>query len=155
LRQIEVLVAVEPEALLKLIEHLLQRPEFRVVRKVHEWPELAKQTSRLHPRLVITNARLLGNQAASILSALKFSSPRSKVIFISFPHDLSRQARQWGADAYLKEESLVQRLVPTALKLMGQPVPETGRSRRPAAPARPRASSRETSSTKTKANHFC
>jgi DNA-binding NarL/FixJ family response regulator len=134
LQQIEVLVAVEPEPLLNLIEHLLQRPEFRVIKKLHQWPALSKQTLRLHPHLIITNARLLGNQAANIIAGLKSASPNSKVIVVSFPHDLSREARQWGADAYLEEEQLVRRLVPTALKLAGSTTPDRG-DRRTAAPS--------------------
>ncbi|MBI2816466.1 MAG: response regulator transcription factor [Acidobacteria bacterium] len=147
MRQIEVLVAVEPEPLMKLIEHLLQRPEFRVVKKLHEWPALPKQAVRLHPHLIITNARLLGNQAASIIADLKFSSPSSKIIVVSFPHDLSRQARRWGADAYLREEHLVRRLVLTARKLV--------KLRRPAASSSAGAASRDSSSAKKNAGHFC
>lgn len=142
LQEIEVLVAVEPEPLLKLIEHLLQRPEFRVVKKLHEWLGLPKQAIRLHPHLIITNARLLGNQAATIIADLKFSSPNSKVIVVSFPHDLSQEARQWGADAYLQEEHLVQRLVPTARKLISQPTPNVDKPRMMGPSSRAGAASR-------------
>ena len=155
MRRIEVLVAVEPESLLKLIEHLLQRPEFRVVKKLHEWPGLPKQAARLHPHLIITNARLLGNQAATVIADLKHSSPSSKVIVISFPHDLSRQARQWGADAYLREEHLVRRLVPTALNLLPQYTPDTGKPRSLTASSSAGAAFRESSSATKKAKHFC
>jgi DNA-binding NarL/FixJ family response regulator len=112
-------VAVEPESLLRLIEHLLDRPEFRIVKALTEWPAMARESLRLHPDLIITNVKLLGYGAANILGDVKVASPASKLVVISFPHDLSRQALQWGADGYLKEEQLVRRLVPMAHKLVG------------------------------------
>lgn len=119
MRKIEVLVAVEPEPLVRLIEHLLDRPEFRIVKSMTEWPAMAREASRLKPELILTNVRLLGDGPAKILEDVKLASPASKLIVISFPHDLSRQARRWGADGYLKEEQLVSRLVPLARRLAG------------------------------------
>jgi len=120
LQKIEVLVAVAPESLLRIINHLLHRPEFEVVENLTEWPGLTQAAYRWHPALIITNATLLGFGAAKIISDIKLASPASKLIVISFPYDIGRHARKWGADAYLKEEQLVQRLVPTAQKLLGQ-----------------------------------
>ncbi len=116
----EVLIAVEPAALLQVIEHLFERSEFRVVEGLNAWPTLAREASRLRPSLIIANVKLLGHGAARIISEVKLASPDSKVLVISFPHQLGKTAREWGADAYLEEEDLVRQLMPTAQKLMGQ-----------------------------------
>ena len=120
MRKIEVLIAVASEPLLRIIHHLLDLPEFQVVESLTEWPSLAQSVHRLHPTLIIVNAKLLGHGAAKIISDIKLASPHSKLIVVSFPYDIGSTARQWGADAYLSEEHLVQRLVPTAQKLVRQ-----------------------------------
>jgi DNA-binding NarL/FixJ family response regulator len=117
--KIEVLIAVEPAALLQVIEHLFRQSEFRVIEGLSEWPALAQEASRLRPKLIIANVKLLGHGAARIISEVKLASPASKLIVISFPHQLESHARQWGADAYLEEEDLVRRLLPTAQELLG------------------------------------
>lgn len=134
--KVEVLIAVEPVALLQVIEHLFRRSEFRVVEGLSEWPALAREASRLRPKLIIANVKLLGDGAAKIISEVKLASPASKLIVISFPHHLEGHARKWGADAYLEEEDLVRRLVPTAQKLLGQAQPRLRKDRRSSSSAR-------------------
>ena len=129
MRKIAVIIAVEPAPLRRIVELLLPPSEFRIVKNIGAWPALAREAFLLRPELVITNVKLLGNGAAKIVSNLKLASPDSKLIVISFPHDLERCARKWGADAYLEEEQLVQRLVPTAYELCGPVRPRIRKTR--------------------------
>jgi DNA-binding NarL/FixJ family response regulator len=117
LRRIDVLIAVEPPALLRFLEHLLERPEFRVVARISNWKALIEEVGRLQPALIICNADLFGQRAAQVIGDLKLASPSSRLLLISFVHELERLARKWGADAYLEDEDLVRHLIPTARKL--------------------------------------
>ncbi len=118
MQKADVLIAVAPEPLLRIIEHLFERPDFEIVESLSEWTHLPREANRLQPNVIVANMTLLGYGASKILSDVKFASPASKVILISFPHDVSYHARRWGADAYLKEEQLVQRLIPTVKQLL-------------------------------------
>lgn len=121
LRNIRILVAVEPPPLGRIIEHLFHnQPNYGIVKCLNEWTRLVREASRLHPELIIVSISLLGDGAAGIVAGVKLASPVSKLILINFSHDLGRQARKWGADAYLNSENLVQRLVPKAEKLLRQ-----------------------------------
>jgi hypothetical protein len=123
LRNIRVLVAVEPPPLGRIIEHLFHdQPHYRIVMCLNEWTPLARYASRLQPELIIASISLLGDGAAGIVADVKLASPGSKLILINFSHDLGRHARKWGADAYLNSENLVQRLVPKAEKLLRQEI---------------------------------
>lgn len=132
--KVEILVAVEPAPLLRVIEHLFQRQsEYRIVARRRGGSALARQASHLRPELIIANMRLLGPGAAKIIPEVKHASPRSKLIVTGFPQGFGTHARKLGADAYLDEEHLVRRLVPTAQKLLGkqQLHPKKGAARIP------------------------
>ena len=123
MRNIRILVAVEPPQLGRIIEHLFHnQPNYRIVKCLNEWTSLSREASRLHPELIIASISLLGDGAAGIVADVKLASPGSKLILINFSHDLGRYTRKWGADAYLKSEDLVRSLVPKAGKLLRQEI---------------------------------
>lgn len=128
-QKVEVLVAVEPAPLLRVIEHLFRRrPEFRIVARPSGGSALVRQASRLRPELIIFNMRLLGQEASKIIREVKLASPDSKLIVTGFLQGFRLHARECGADAYLEEEQLVRRLVPTAQRLLSQRQPGLGKS---------------------------
>ena len=121
LQKVDVLVAVEPAPLLRVIEHLFRRrPEFRIVTRRSGGSALVRQASHLRPELIIFNMRLLGQEASKIIREVKLASPGSKLIVTGFLQGFRLHARECGADAYLEEEQLVRRLVPTAQRLLSQ-----------------------------------
>ena len=123
LRNIRILVAVEPPPLERIIEHLFyNQPNYRIVKCLNDGTPLSREASRLHPELIIASISLLGDGAAGIVADLKLASPASKLILINFSHDLGPYARKWGADAYLKSDDLVRHLVSKAGKLMRQEI---------------------------------
>lgn len=120
-QKVGILVAVEPASLLRIVEHVLQRrPEFQIVAKTNRGSALVQQARRLQPKLIIANLRMLGEEAGRIIPEVKLASPRSMLIVTGFPQGLGRHAHKCGADAYLEEEQLVRRLVPTAQKMLRQ-----------------------------------
>ena len=120
-QRVTILVAVEPAPLLRVIEHLFHRQlKFRIVARLSHGSAVAGQVSHLQPDLVIANMRLLGQAAGTIIREIKLASPGSKLIVTGFPRGLGREAHEWGVDAYLEEEDLVRRLVPTAHSLLSQ-----------------------------------
>lgn len=121
LHKVTILVAVEPAPLLRVIEHLFSRQsKFRIVARLSNASAVAGQVSHLQPDLVIANMRLLGQAAGTIIRDIKIASPDSKLIVTGFPQGFGRDAHDWGADAYLEEEDLVRRLVPTVHGLLSQ-----------------------------------
>jgi len=119
MRRVTILVAVEPAPLLRVIEHLFWRQlKFRIVARLSNGSAVPGQVSHLRPDFVIVNMRLLGQAAGTILRDVKIASPSSKLIVTGFPPGFGRDAHGWGADAYLEEEELVRRLVPTVQSLL-------------------------------------
>jgi len=120
-RKIRVLIAVEPLPLLRVMEHLLAgAPEIQIIACPHVVPSLVLQAKRLQPDLIIANARLLGEEARDVLTNLKRSCPRSKLILTDFAAGLAGLASQWGVDVYLEEEVLVEQLLLAARQLAPQ-----------------------------------
>lgn len=118
MRKLKVLVAVEPVSLSRVIAHLIRDDStLQIVSSLHKASELPRQARRLRPDLIIANARLLGEKASDSIPRVKRASPKSKLLLTDFHDGLERVARQCGADAYLEEESLVARLVPTVRRL--------------------------------------
>jgi DNA-binding NarL/FixJ family response regulator len=125
LQKVRVVIAVEPIALSKVIEHLYGgAPEIQIISCLHEVLPLARQVKRLQPDLIIVNARLLGSKAYEMFTSIKRASPRSKLIFTDFDAELAGFAREWGADIYLEEEGLVKHLLSATRQLTG---PRTAR----------------------------
>jgi DNA-binding NarL/FixJ family response regulator len=117
-KKLRVLMAVQPAALARVVEHLLGDPrEVAVVARVEEGRSLPRRAERSSPDVIVANARLLGREIGPAVAAVKDSSPLSKLIVISPFKDLAREARRCGADATLEEETLVRRL-PGALKAL-------------------------------------
>src|SRR5258708_3811991 len=114
LEKVRVLIAVEPTALVRVIEHLFGgAPEIQIVSHSHGVLHLARQVKRLQPDLVIANARLLGPNAREVFGKLKQASPHSKLIFTYFDRSYASPAGRDGVDVYLEEDTLVARLVST------------------------------------------
>lgn len=153
MHKVEILVAVEPLPLLRVIEHLLCcRPEFQIVARPSGGSALARQASHLRPDLIIANMRFLGQGAGTIIPEVKLASPGSKLIVTGFPQGFGPHAHQWGADAYLEEEDLVRRLVPTAQRLLSQ---QSSGPKKGAAKGRRATSTDSLSARPSKGNHPC
>ena len=124
MKKVRVLVAVEPIGLSQVVRHLLApATEIQLVTCRNQTLGLDHQVQRLRPDLVITNARLLGEQAPHVLANAKRFSPRSKIIVTDFDARLSGLARIPAVDAYLEEESLVKRLLSATRRLSAQSSP--------------------------------
>jgi hypothetical protein len=116
-RRIRVLF-VGPPALSNVIRHLFQdRPEFEVVGSLPGLRNLAQRAGRLLPELIVASVKPVGTGVCPVVVAIKQSSPLSKLILICPITGFIGGARRCGADAYLDQEKLVRRLVPTATAL--------------------------------------
>jgi hypothetical protein len=102
-----------------------RRQEFRIVARRRTGSTLAPDASHLRPDLIIANMTLLGRHASTTIPEIKHASPHSKLIVTGYPLGLGELALEWGADAYLDEEQLVGRLIPTAKRMV------IGRQRHP------------------------
>jgi DNA-binding NarL/FixJ family response regulator len=111
------MVAVEPLALFRVMKLILDASEIQILARPQDVSRLLRQARRLQPDLLITNARLLGEQACEVLASLKRSSPRSKIILTDFDARLASIATRCGADVYLEEDLLVGRLLATVRRL--------------------------------------
>jgi DNA-binding NarL/FixJ family response regulator len=121
-RKVGILIAVQPPPLLRIVEHLLRDcTQFRVVARTSQSSTLKRQAKRLQPALIITNLRLLGPGAGRIIPEIRLASPGSQLLVTGFTQGLESHARDCGADAYLEEDQLVQRLVSAARKLLSKP----------------------------------
>ncbi len=113
-------------SLATLLEHLLEEAcDVAVVGCVEDGRLLTRCASELAPDVIVAHPRVLGEDAAARVAAARRSSPGSKLVLISSFAGLSPALRRCGADAFLMEDALVTRLLPT-LKQLGRR--ERGRS---------------------------
>jgi DNA-binding NarL/FixJ family response regulator len=125
-----VLIAVQPPAFKRLIEHVLHgHPGLRVVGGASKRDSPAHKAARLEPDVII--ARLHGTEHGDVVADLKRSSPASTLILLT--HALGEPVLHPGADAWLPEDAVVRRLLPVIRKAVDrardratQPTP-TGR----------------------------
>src|SRR5262245_22195653 len=84
-KQVRVLVAVQPASLFDVMKHLLaETPEVQVVSSPDDQDSLSDQARRLQPDLVVTNTYKLGPQASALLKDTRRVSPRSKILVTDF-----------------------------------------------------------------------
>jgi hypothetical protein len=116
-RKVKVLL-VGPPALTRLIQHLFREgPGFEIVGSLMGARHLAREAARLRPALIVANVKPVSTGVGAAAVFIKRCSPRSKLILICPVGDLTGRALNSGADACLKQENLVSRLVPAAVAL--------------------------------------
>lgn len=119
-----VLIAVEPPAFVRLIEHVLQgHPGLRVIGRSRTADSKAARARRLAPDVIIANTRSgpsePGYIAAQRLADLKGESPASRLVLLT--HDLDDDlltSSRGAAHARLREDAVVRRLVPVIRRLV-------------------------------------
>lgn len=117
MRKLNVLLAVAPDPLRRIVELLLDaEPRFRIVERLSPGTDLPRRVHRVTPDLVVANLRFLGREHARVVEHLKRFSPAAKVLLLHSypgPHGLG------GAHAHLDEQALVRRLLAVLLELAG------------------------------------
>jgi DNA-binding NarL/FixJ family response regulator len=129
---LRVLVAVTPDALTRVIVHLLRAyPEIEIVCCV-QWNErLVRHAERLLPHIIIVNA--IDMEGSETVAALKNASPGSKLILTSWGDRFAVRRRLSNVDAHINEAFLVRKLLPTVRRLCashGHKVPQRSIHRR-------------------------
>ena len=119
--KIKVLVVSSP-SLARVIRHLFRgRTEFEIIGTLNGLGSLEQHAGRLLPDLIVANVKPVSLGIRRAIASIKLSSPLSKLILICPLEDLSRVARQSGADAYLKDEKLAGHLLRMARTLSDRP----------------------------------
>jgi DNA-binding NarL/FixJ family response regulator len=117
-KKVRILIAVEPLSLRRVMELILGAgSEIQVLARPDDVSTLQRQARRLQPDLLITNARLLGDEARTVLGDIKRVSPHTKIILTDFDARLAGIAGQCGVDLYLEEDLLVRRLLEAVRRL--------------------------------------
>ena len=115
---LRILVSVTPDALARVIVHLLRSfPEIEIVSSGSGNERLVRQAQRLLPHVIIVNCRNSASVDGPIVDELKNASPGSKLIFTSWGDDFAVRRRLSNVDAHINEASLIRKLVPTVRKL--------------------------------------
>jgi DNA-binding NarL/FixJ family response regulator len=110
-----VLIAVEPPAFQRLIEHVLHgQSGLRVVGRSSTSLSPARRAARLAPDMIIVNYRLQRRERGDVLIDLRRVSPCSTLILIS--HSLGESDPPEVVDAWLPEDAVVRRLLPVIRK---------------------------------------
>jgi hypothetical protein len=121
LGKIKVLIVSSP-SLARVIRHLFRgRAEFEIIGTFNGLGSLEQNAGRLLPDLIIANVKPVSLGIRRAIASIKLSSPLSKLILTCPLEDLSRVARQSGADAYLKDEKLAGHLLRMARTLSDRP----------------------------------
>ncbi len=117
MRKLSVLVAVAPNALGRIVEHLLDdEPCFRMVGRLTPGMDLARRAHRVAPDLVVANLRFLGREHARVVQDLRRFSPAAKVLLL---HSYAMPRSLGGAHVHLDEQAVVRRLLPVLRGLAG------------------------------------
>lgn len=113
-KDFSVLIAVEPKAFHRLIEHVLHgHTGLRVVGGSYERTSSTLQAARLAPDVIIVSTRVNGKEPREILADLKRSSPASTLVLITHSLEVTSQEE---VDACLPECAVVKRLLPVIRK---------------------------------------
>jgi hypothetical protein len=133
-KNLRVLVAVTPEALTRVIVHLLRAyPAIEIVSCVSGTRRLVRHAQRLLPHLIIINDHSVESDAGVTVDALKNASPGSKLILTSWGDCYSGRRHLSNVDAHLNEALLIRKLLPTVRRLCashGHKVPGRSTQRR-------------------------
>ena len=117
-KNLRVLVAVAPDALTRVIVHLLRTfPAIEIVSCVNGSRSLVRHAERLLPHVIIINDHSVEGGAGVTVEALKNASPGSKLILTSCGDCFSGQAHLSSVDAYINEALLIRKLLPTVRRL--------------------------------------
>ncbi len=112
-----IVVAVLPASLSRLVEYRLHGARgMEVVARTTQLETLVNQAAVLSPDVIVTNERLLGD-AGSAVRLLKRFSPGTRIVLIDTDDAFGPGTRPCGADAYIRQEALVRRLVPAIERL--------------------------------------
>ena len=116
---LRVLVAVTPDALTRVIVHLLLQafPTIEIVSCVCETRRLVRHAERLLPHVIIINEPSVESNAEVSLEALKKASPGSKLIVTSWDDSYSGRRHLSNVDAHINEALLIRKLLPTVRRL--------------------------------------
>lgn len=117
-----VLIAVEPPAFVRLIEHVLQgQPGLRVIGRSRAADSKATRARRLAPDVIIANTRsgpsAPGHVSAQRLADLKSESPASRLVQLTHDLDDTILPSRGAAHVRLREDAVVRRLVPVIRRL--------------------------------------
>ena len=116
---LRILVAVKSEGLSRVIFHLLATlQEVDVVCSVADPARLVHYAKRVLPHLIIANSCSVNS--IQTINELKTASPGVKLILTHWTDAACNIDRLRGEDARIDEDSLVDQLVPTVLKLSTQ-----------------------------------
>jgi DNA-binding NarL/FixJ family response regulator len=120
---LRILVAVKSEGLTRVIFHLLANLQgVDVFCSVADPDRIVHYAERVLPHLIIANSCCVNS--SETISAIKTASPGVKLILTLWA-DASRHIdRKCGEDARISEDSLVEELVPTVLRLSSRPEPK-------------------------------
>jgi chemotaxis response regulator CheB len=131
---LRVLVAVTPDALTRVIVHLLRAyPAIEIVSCISGNRRLVRHAERLLPHVIITNACSVDCDASATVDALKNASPGSKLILSSWGDCYAGRRRLSNVDAHINEALLIRKLLPTVRRLCashGHSVPHRSIHRR-------------------------
>jgi len=117
---LRVLVAVTPDALTRIIVHLLRAyPSIEIVSCISGNSRLVRHAERLLPHVIIINDHSVECEARDIVDALKNASPGSKLILTSWGDCYAGRRRLSNVDAHINEALLVRKLLPTVRRLCG------------------------------------
>lgn len=116
---LRILVAVTSEGLTRVIFHLLANLKgVDVVCSVTDASRLVHYAERVLPHLIIANSCSVNS--IQTINELKTASPGVKLILTHWTDAECNIDRLRGEDARINEDSLVDQLVPTVLKLATQ-----------------------------------
>jgi hypothetical protein len=109
MRRLGVLVAVAPDPLGRIVEHLLDaEPRFRLAGRLAQGQDPARHARRAAPDIVVANLRFLGKDHGRVLDDLRRSSPAARVVLLH-PYAMPRSLD--GAHVHLDEQAVVRRLL--------------------------------------------
>ncbi len=96
---------------MRVVEHLLgYNPGLQVVARVEEGTGLVRTVNSALPDIAIISERLMGEGLRQAISEIRQASPQTKVLVIRAWWEFATANREWGADAYVREQALVRRL---------------------------------------------
>jgi hypothetical protein len=121
LRRITI-VAFSSPPLARVIGHVFRGcAEFEVVGVVNDLDGLSRQAGQLLVDVVVADVKPVRSGVCKMVASIRQHSPLSKVILISPLEDLAWAMPEHGADACLRDEKLVGRLLRTARTLARRP----------------------------------
>lgn len=108
---------------MRVVEHLLgYDSKLQVVARVERAAALTGAVRSLLPDIAILSERLMGEGLRQAIDEIRQANPQTKVLVIRAWWEFSTANRDWGADAYVREQALVRRLHSLLARLSRDPV---------------------------------